>query len=130
MKRLTPGLFILVVLAVGHGCDDDEPAPMLPENRPPVLTDQSDTTGVLGDTLRLVARATDPDADDLEYVLVIELSLSEIREGYIPAASLSRQSGDFSFVPGSRDRPSRYFQFLVSDGRDGEDSTRFAVRTP
>ncbi len=127
---------LLVSAAILAGCSSDkevtspEDTPNDPPNHPPILEAQADTTGAVGDTLRLVARATDPDEHVLTYSLVVEISLDELHEGYEANVSLNRGTGAFWFVPSNEDRPSRAFEFHVDDGHGGTDWDGFTVSTP
>lgn len=124
VSSLLSASFAAVLACIG--CSDSS-APSAPRNRAPTFVAQRDTTAAVADTLRLVARATDPDGDDVHYTLVIVVTFEELQDGYIPAASLNGESGHFVFVPGTRDLPEREFQFLATDGRGGETAEPFTV---
>jgi hypothetical protein len=88
---------------------------------------QGDTTVAIGDSLYLVASATDPDGDPVIYGLVVILTREEFMTGYRPWASIDETTGRFRFLPRRADIPSRLFEFRAGDGQGGVDSTRFNV---
>jgi hypothetical protein len=133
MTRLTlptvpTGVLAASALVISLGCGDDA-GDLQPEppNRPPRLEARTDTTATVGDTLRLQARAIDPDDDPLRYGMISEISATEFQEGYFPAVGMEGASGRFWYTPAARDRPGRNFRFTVEDDRGGADTTRFQV---
>ena len=127
LSHLTIG-GLIVGGAAFAGCGSGGSERLLgPENQPPVIMDQQDTFVVVQDTLRLVATATDPDADPLTFRLGVFLTFWEVKIGYRPEASLDEASGEFRLVPAVQDTPQRQFRFIAKDGRGGADSTQFSV---
>jgi hypothetical protein len=123
------GLLCIGLVALG-GCGGEIGTVQPTEDHPPLLQPQADAVGAQGDTLRLVATATDPDGDAVAFDFAVIATLQEIQHGYRCQAGMSRVTGQFWFVPGSLDVPSREFRFTVSDGRGGTAATSFVVRTP
>lgn len=116
-------LFALAIFTIS--CGDAET--MAPGNRSPRMVAQGDTAMALGDTLRLVASATDPDGDLVIYGLVFIITRQEFMDGYRPRASIDQTTGRFRFIARTQDVPLRSFEFRTSDGQGGTDSTRFNV---
>ena len=116
-------LLALAIFTISCG----ESETMAPGNRSPVMVAQGDTAVALGDTLHLVASATDPDGDLVIYGLVLIITRQEFMNGYRPRASIDQATGRFRFIARSQDIPLRSFEFRTSDGQGGSDSTRFNV---
>ncbi len=92
-----------------------EPTPRTPNslagaNRPPVFDPLPDQTVAEGSPLVFTVRATDPDAGD-----TVRYSLGL---GAPPEAELNEQTGEFRWVPGEADGPSR-LRFLVHAADNG-----------
>ena len=107
---------VAVVLGGGCAADDTAISPDVPngQNHAPTLTAIPDTTVILGDTLRVHLVASDPDGDRLTYKMTVLLhDASEVN--YVADAHIDSVNGDFWFVAGGRDRPSRSFLFTVVD---------------
>ena len=121
------GLFTCSAACSDGSASRDPVSP--PANDPPILDAQPDTTGAVGDTLRLTARATDPDGDDILYGLTVIVSLAEIELGYAADISIDGATGEMWFVPSTDDRPSRSFRFRAFDGNGGEAEQPFTVFT-
>jgi hypothetical protein len=132
-NRTLSRIGVVVVMAGFWGCGSDGGSPATPdtstgpENNAPVLAAQRDTAGVVGDTLRLTANATDPDGDEVSLLAQVEVTLQEIRTGYRADMDFDASTGAFWFVPGNRDVPERAFHFVAEDGRGGRDDKRFVV---
>jgi hypothetical protein len=111
------------------GCGEDDPARPADQTsgRSPRITAQPDTTVEYGDTLRLTASAWDPNGDPLTFSAAAVATLSEIRTGYFALFRMNGETGDFWFYPGSRDIPSRSFQFTVTDEDGLTDTAIFKV---
>ena len=127
-RCVSAGVLCLGLAALG-GCGGEDSPVQPTANHPPVLQSQADTAGVRGDTLRLVAAATDPDGDAVSLDFAVIVTLHELQDGYRCHAGINRATGQFWFVPESLDVPSRGFRFMASDGRGGADTTSFQVRS-
>ena len=69
----------IVGLITAGACGERVPvAPAL--NRPPLMQERADTSGARGDTLRLVAQATDPDGDRVSYGFLVIATLELISQ--------------------------------------------------
>lgn len=130
MRRVLP--FLLVGTLVGFGQENTptdpgtaSPCARFPGNVAPILTLQPDTAVAVGDTLHLVAIATDVDHDVIRFSALIKLR-SRVDFPF-PEASIDPRSGAFTFVPRSRDVPHRSVAFIADDGRCGRDTTAFVV---
>lgn len=127
--KLNEWVVFSVVLSLWLGCSKDEitgPGDTN-QNHCPVISQQSDTSTALGDTLQLVFAASDQDGDTLHFGLKSYCSWSELKNGQCPLATLNPHDGKFSFQPRTYDVPSRRFKVVVDDGRGGIDSTIFDV---
>jgi hypothetical protein len=129
MKFLIWTLLVVgVFLSAGCGDDGGDPAgPTGSTNHPPVIQIIADTSGVVGDTLKIRASAGDVDGDVLKYHLTAFVTVTEFRSGYFPDVGMDQASGVFWFNPSMADRPGRDFQIQVFDNRGGADTTSFSV---
>lgn len=111
---------------VWFGCSDDSPTES--DNLAPVMMAQGDTIIVSGDTIQLIASASDPEGDSLTYRLIVFVSQSEWKAGDVPDTDMSASTGVFTFRALDRDVPSRDFAFGAVDVNGGEASpAEFAV---
>lgn len=123
---------IVALLSVG-ACGKDAATPTgqdesrLPGNRNPQLARQIDTQVDTGDTLRVQARASDPDGDVVRYSVLVVPTPAEIESGRRPSVTMDSATGWFSFAPTLADAPWRTVVFYADDGMGGRDSTRFVV---
>ena len=129
-RKRTAAIGSLCVLAwiVLASCSDDSTTqPTPPENRPPIIAEQPDTSADLGGSLILRTLATDADGDSISYILKVFLTMEEFRQGYAPDARLVNKTRTFTYRPSSRDVPGRTFEFIADDGNEGRDTTQFFV---
>jgi hypothetical protein len=126
---VTSWIVVALVLSFWLGCSEDTgtgPGPVRTNHRP-VISQQAETSGVVGDTLRLSFAASDQDGDSLLFTLTAYCSWSEIMAGRCPVARVGPRDGKFWFWPRTYDVPTRQFKVVVDDGRGGIDSTKFDV---
>lgn len=122
---------VCVVSVLFLGCSDDPSDPGRsnetkeePENTPPVIQEQPDTSANIGNVLTLRAIASDPDGDVVAYALKIYLNG---RFDPWPDAEIDPHSGLFQFAPKTSDIPSRRFAFVARDDHGAEAETEFVV---
>ena len=125
----------LLVLGFLFGCAEDrgieliDPLEPPEENHPPVITSQSDTFTIVGDTLRLDFSATDQDGDSIRFEQEMPCTWEEIRTGqcHRPIAHIDSRTGRFWFYPRTYDIPTRRVTVSVNDRRGGYAVTIFSV---
>jgi hypothetical protein len=120
----------ILLLASGLllGCSDEIEKP--PEkNHPPIVTQQSDTSAIVGDTLWLQFSAADQDGDDLGFKAQVPCNWGEISTGSCnpPVAHVNFLTGRFWFYPRASDVPERVVEVLVTDEHGEYDYMDFDV---
>jgi len=126
--NLLRGLLVLVLFTLFACQSDNRCIPVEPEDwgRPPLIEVQSDTSCIVGDTLFLRARATDPDGDKITYMVTV-LAHDQFDLHCSVDASMDSRTGQFRFFPKAEDVPSRSFLFTAVDERGFSAGTSFEV---
>ena len=121
---------VLLVSGVLIGCSEErwiEPIDPREGNHLPVIASQSDTSVIVGDTLRIEFSATDQDGDSLRFEQYIMCTWGEIKAGQGPISHIDSRTGSFWFYPRTSDIPWRLVTVTVYDGRGGSVYTEFRV---
>lgn len=122
MRRSQIRVFSIAVACLVAGCSGDDKS-SAPINQPPVVDDISDLQTRVGDTLRVVASARDPEGEDVRFRLVVPV----IPGAGVAEASIDSISGALTFVPQVSDGPFRWFGIFAQDRAGAEGSTDFYV---
>ncbi len=121
VKYLIVGLLIVAI-----GCSTDDEAsetPTQPVNQAPVFRSLADTIVVVGDTLRLLVVADDPEGDRITYRLLVPI----VPGTGVALAELDTETGKFWFAARRSDTPMRWFGFFARDEQGNESSVDIFV---
>jgi hypothetical protein len=128
-----PVIAIALMLGTWFGCSEDGSTGPASSNHRPIVSLQTDTSGVVGDTLRLIFTASDQDSNSfqgsnkLRFHLIIHCTWTEIKQRSFAHAHVDSYTGAFWFYPRTYDMPLRQFSVWVDDDRGGTDTTTFNV---
>jgi hypothetical protein len=110
------------------GCSQDKGAGPGPVdlNHAPVIQPMRDTTAVIGDTLKVLIQASDPDGDQLHFHAITECTWSELQQDLCPHAGFCNPGPVFWFWPRSSDHV-RGFTITVEDDHGASATTALSI---